>query len=658
MIKSDNISKENIIYKEGLDVNKSLIDQILNLKSIQNKNNSNSIVKKLEEEEIVNQKNNIRKRSYSLSRLPMPVKTNASVHSHLEKLGATIVPFDLFEHVINSLKNYLKLNIKIEYLYDTEKKLYWFAIIKHTHGNLLYLKFLVPKLNNSCKNEKVNELANETGSQEKREDNHDDQNSTNEDEDDFDDDDENSEDREKLYFFYLLNQKEQRIKPVGWCRNNDCKIKIPDFIYEKLKQKYNQQKIIEKINNKVTHLVTTNVNRNLMGNFFERLTDVNIKLAPNLTTKCVSQLRPNQILELQDFKMPSNVWFVRILENIGGRLLLEYYFEDATKNLKFWLFYLDTHLHHVGWAKNNDYSYKLPVDYENLVLCDVKNVVEKVLNNPGDLDTVNGNILVNDLFKNQQKFPKSYTHRFQIGHMIEVLYENKFYVAHIVELLKEYFKVKLHTNNEIYVYFTPTSQHIFPIKWCEQNMLNLELPNKWPKEKGFFNWDEYIVLCNKKSELPENFYVGADQSLFSLIISRHLTNICEKYKVGFYLECVNPLRPNEICIGQIKLRVKHLLFIKIFSNSSEENAELYIFTQNSFDLFPCGWCEMNEYKNFVLPSHFNVQTSFSNNNCKDGFRSDSDKIPYLMQFNGKFIFTKKKVSFQIQIIYFRSRTMV
>jgi hypothetical protein len=59
--------------------------------------------------------------------------------------------------------------------------------------------------------------------------------------------------------------------------------------------------------------------------------------------------------------MPLRVSFINILDNIGGRLLLEYYLDD--NNEKFWLFYLDTHLHHIGWARNNsNYEYKSPVD--------------------------------------------------------------------------------------------------------------------------------------------------------------------------------------------------------------------------------------------------------------------------------------------------------
>jgi hypothetical protein len=137
----------------------------------------------------------------------------------------------------------------------------------------------------------------------------------------------------------------------------------------------------------------------------------------------------------------------------------------------------------------------------------------------------------------------------------------------------------------------------------------------------------------------KDFYAGADQSLFSSIISRHLTNICDKYKIGSYLECVNPMNSNEICIGQIKLRVKHLLFIRIYSSSSSSSSltsndiHLNVFTQNSFDLFPVGWCEMNNYKNFLLPNHFKNKI-----NQNEVYRSDLAKVPYLARFNGNYFY--------------------
>ena len=684
MISNDNIDDEkitnniNIIYKD-LNVNKSLTDQILSLnikhlndnsrhtnsntcgqKVLMSKRRNGNEDDKYLQEKIKSIKSVVKKEKIIDIPLVLSVPSKAThaapVHMYLENLGASSVPFDLFDHVISSLKNYLKLNIKVEYLYDAENSFYWFAIIKQTYGNLLHLKFLVPKLNHNHNNSNNNSTSSSSSSSsssntevidEVKKNGHLETKvellSENDDEMDDDDDDEtivmdSEDDRGKLYFFYLLNhEKQERIKPVGWCRKHGQTIKMPDFIYEKLKLKYSQQqqykdKIIEKINSKVSNLMISNVNTTLLSCFFDSLTDKAAHTAPNLTTKCISQLRVNQILELQDFNMPLNIWFVRIVENIGGRLLLEYYFDSDFKSEKFWLFYLDTHLHHVGWARHNQYNYRLPMKYENSVNIELENVVDMVLDNPVVLNTVNSSILVIDLFKNQQKF---YSHRFQIGHMFEVLYENMFYVAHIVELSNEhYFKVKLHVKErEIYLHFTSTSQNIFPFKWCEQNMLKLQLPHDWPTGKRF-SWDDYIRFCNRTNEMEiKDFYIGADQSLFSSITSCHLKNICEKYKIGSYLECVNPNNSNEICVGQIKLRVKHLLFIRIYSRDSADNEDLFslkIFTQNSFDLFPVGWCEMNNYKNFILPIHFTKEIITS----KDVYRTDLNKVPYLARFSG------------------------
>ena len=90
-------------------------------------------------------------------------------------------------------------------------------------------------------------------------------------------------------------------------------------------------------------------------------------------------------------------------------------------------------------------------------------------------------------------------------------------------------------------------QSLCTFKWCEQNLLKLETPNDWPVNKCF-HWDNYISFCNKKNEMEiKDFYAGADHSLFSSIISRHLTNICDKYKIGSYLEILS-LNPFNLII--------------------------------------------------------------------------------------------------------------
>lgn len=64
-------------------------------------------------------------------------------------------------------------------------------------------------------------------------------------------------------------------------------------------------------------------------------------------------------LEVQHELAPRYVWIVRILENIGGRLLLRYEGTDRAKD-DFWLFYLNHRLHPIGWCKDHDTVYKPP----------------------------------------------------------------------------------------------------------------------------------------------------------------------------------------------------------------------------------------------------------------------------------------------------------
>jgi len=49
------------------------------------------------------------------------------------------------------------------------------------------------------------------------------------------------------------------------------------------------------------------------------------------------------------------VWPVKVIENVGGRLLLRYVSAGD-----FWLFYLHHRLHPIGWARSRDYQYQPP----------------------------------------------------------------------------------------------------------------------------------------------------------------------------------------------------------------------------------------------------------------------------------------------------------
>ena len=73
----------------------------------------------------------------------------------------------------------------------------------------------------------------------------------------------------------------------------------------------------------------------------------------------IDQLKQGMRLELQHPINPLEVWVVKILENVGGRLYLRFEgVETATHD--FWLFYLNHRLHPIGWAKAHGFKYLPP----------------------------------------------------------------------------------------------------------------------------------------------------------------------------------------------------------------------------------------------------------------------------------------------------------
>ena len=105
------------------------------------------------------------------------------------------------------------------------------------------------------------------------------------------------------------------------------------------------------------------VPRLLYGNFSEvdKKSAIFVTLQKSGTTP-VDFIKPGHWLEVQEEAIPVHVWPVRIIENVGGRLLLRY---EGAKNASrdFWLFYLNIRLHELGWCKDNEqdgYRYIAP----------------------------------------------------------------------------------------------------------------------------------------------------------------------------------------------------------------------------------------------------------------------------------------------------------
>jgi len=64
-------------------------------------------------------------------------------------------------------------------------------------------------------------------------------------------------------------------------------------------------------------------------------------------------------LEAQHDIDPDLVWPVKVIENVGGRLLLRYATAETASG-DFWLFYLHHRLHPIGWARSHDCKYQPP----------------------------------------------------------------------------------------------------------------------------------------------------------------------------------------------------------------------------------------------------------------------------------------------------------
>ena len=73
----------------------------------------------------------------------------------------------------------------------------------------------------------------------------------------------------------------------------------------------------------------------------------------------MDQIKEGIWLEVQEELRPDTLWLVKVVENVGGRLLLRPDGLD-TGVLDFWMFYLDDRLHPLGWRKKMGYRFGVP----------------------------------------------------------------------------------------------------------------------------------------------------------------------------------------------------------------------------------------------------------------------------------------------------------
>ena len=312
-------------------------------------------------------------------------------------------------------------------------------------------------------------------------------------------------------------------------------------------------------------------------------------------------LKENEFCEFIDdenLNLGSGIYVARIESIVAGRILIEY------ANRRRWVFYTDWRVRNLGWARAHCLEY---------VTCD-QNLLSKV-----------------DAISFVKPIKTNVNPQFKVSYYLECLYRDKFYAARVIQVEEnKYFRVKLETNEEVILTFyyselidegfsnseaniseedeeqeelarpVNTSFHrIFPCKWCASNNLGLEPPSKWPKGKKF-DWDEFTEAYLKREKTDEEIPVyltksGVDSNLFNW--SKDLTRLSEEFQLGMYLECaVQTGDCRNVTLAQIKAKVGHLVFLRLEGGEESDDVNfLRIFSVDSLDLFPVGWCEMNNY---------------------------------------------------------------
>ncbi|KTG31023.1 hypothetical protein cypCar_00027022 [Cyprinus carpio] len=344
------------------------------------------------------------------------------------------------------------------------------------------------------------------------------------------------------------------LHPVGWCAQNNKTLQPPEAIKEK--------------NSDWTEFLI----KELTGS---RTAPANLLEGPLRGKNTVDLIVVGCILEVRDAFEPNVYWAARVQSNIGGRLCLSYVgLNDPAYDM--WMFYLDTRLRPLGWAKENYLSIKPPTDR-----CDLRSSSEwtealdeataKALKSPLPLE----------VFKDHADL---HTHSYRPGMKLEMVSPKEpFHICpvSVTKVYNEYyFQI---TVDDLTAEATPTcvvchadSPGILPVQWCLKNGVGLERPQGF--ESQDFDWADYLKHTGTEAA-PDVCFPNASQS----------RGFCK----DMWLEAVNPLQPSELCVARITQVKGRLLWLRL--EGLTKPLPDCIVDVESMNIFPVGWCEANGY---------------------------------------------------------------
>ncbi|KAF6299031.1 mbt domain containing 1 [Rhinolophus ferrumequinum] len=253
---------------------------------------------------------------------------------------------------------------------------------------------------------------------------------------------------------------------------------------------------------------------------------------------------------------------VAVVESvIGGRLRLVYEdSEDRTDD--FWCHMHSPLIHHIGWSRSIGHRFKR------------SDITKK---QDGHFDTPP------HLFAKVKEVDQS-GEWFKEGMKLEAidpLNLSTICVATIRKVLADGFLMIGIDGSEAadgsdWFCYHATSPSIFPVGFCEINMIELTPPRGYTKLP--FKWFDY---------LRETGSIAAPVKLFNKDVPNH------GFRVGMKLEAVDLMEPRLICVATVT-RIIHRL-LRIHFDGWEEEYDQWVDCESP-DLYPVGWCQLTGYQ--------------------------------------------------------------
>ena len=304
------------------------------------------------------------------------------------------------------------------------------------------------------------------------------------------------------------------------------------------------------------------------------------------------------LLEIQDIDRPWTLWFVRIINNRGGRLHLRYIIntdveneDELENNCDIHIFYLDWRIHFIGWNLNNNsiYSYDIPTCLS--LTFDKQQIIDICL-----LKSHKQFIPLN-LFKDQEEIRK---HRFNQGMKLEVfdIKSQNIYIGQIGTIHNEYyFDVIIDNDNQTKFIGYATHPHLLPCHWASEHRFALMKGKSIRQSEDYWN---YYIEKYGKNDL-------ASEKCFNLI----RLNSCGNNRVepGMKMEMIYTINNQDKVFSVTLIHVvDHLMWLRIDNRNLFNNDYLYyhILPINSLDVFPIGWAKFNQFE-LLTPIEYKIQ---------------------------------------------------